>query len=97
MPKDENRPATVQDVTRTVTEIVGDAAEQILKGVDRLLKDYATREDLARIEQKVDHISADVAHLNDEVKGLVAELSDTPSRREFEELKAREQRFHPTS
>lgn len=76
-------------------EYVGEGIDAILAGVEKMFgeqdkrneKKFATKEDLKR----------EAGFLKDEINGLKADLSNTPSRREFEELKARVDKYHPLS
>lgn len=74
-------------------EMLDEAVTSILDGMDNLLKEqdernqkiFATKEDLKR----------EVSWLRDDISGLKVELSDTPSRREFNELKGRVNKSTP--
>lgn len=89
---------TEKKVKKIVTEIVMDATEAILNGVQRMFDEqnkindakFATKEDLKKVENKVDWA-------RDDIKGLQEELSNTPSCKEFGELKARVDSYHPVS
>lgn len=58
------------------------------------------RSHLSTIESRVSNVEPKLdsgfSRLLDEIKGLKADLADTPSRREFEGLKAKVERHHPT-
>jgi hypothetical protein len=95
MADDNSKPATRGDVRKIVSEIVIDATHKILEGVERLLENHATKDDLSRVERKIDKLEVEVRHVKDVTEGLKADLSVTPSRGEFEELKARVDRYHP--
>lgn len=75
--------------------ILDDAVETILKGIERMFeeqdkrneKKFATKEDLKR----------EASWLRDDINGLKADLSDTPTKKEFNELKGRVDKYHPVS
>ena len=67
-----------------------EAAEAILAGIDGLVTDLRRE-----MNSRFDKVDVEQAHLKDQVKGLKADLSDNPSRKQFEELKARVDRYHP--
>ena len=50
---------------------------------------------LSSVESGQRKLDVGQAHLKDQINGLKADLSDTPSRRQFEKLKARVDRYHP--
>ena len=70
-----------------------EAVDAILKGVEQMFAKLDKR--LDRLEGGQQELKGEVAHLKDEVKSLNAELSDTPSSRAFNELKARVDEYHP--
>lgn len=83
--------------------MLDEAVQAILEGMDRMVGGLRSEmnsqfekvdENIRNIEAKVDQTKKE---LKDEVGGLKAELSDTPSRRDFEELKARVDKHHPIS
>ncbi|MFV1917626.1 MAG: hypothetical protein ACC618_04075 [Patescibacteria group bacterium] len=92
MARDNSKPASKNDVK----EIVIDASPTVLEGVDRLLKNYATKKDLKKFSTKED-LKREILYVRDDIKGLKADLSDTPSRKQFEELKRRVDHYHPTT
>ncbi len=83
MAKYNNSLATKNDVFK----IVEDATDKILKGMDRMFnnfrkemyQNFATKEDLKR----------EIGWVRDDIKGLEADLSNVPTRTEFNQLKAR--------
>ena len=66
------------------------AVEAILAGIDGLVIDLRRE-----MNSRFDKVDVEQAYLKDQVKGLKADLSDTPPRKQFEELKARVDRYHP--
>lgn len=90
MAKDNSRPASKKDVK----EIVIDASHAVLEGVDRLLKNYATKKDLKKFATKED-LKRETSYVRNDIKGLKADLSDTPSRKQFEHLKRKVDHYHP--
>jgi hypothetical protein len=96
MSDNDNQPATKNEVR----EIVMDASEAILKGIERILESYPSRDEMAarldRIESRLDRVDTTLSHVRDEIKGLKADLSVTIRRPEFEELKERVGHYHST-
>ena len=90
---DDSQPATKGDVR----EIGGEAIDAVLKGVENLPEKFAAKDDLSRVERKVDGLDVKVDKVSDQMDGLEADLSDTPSRKRFEKLKARVDKYHPIS
>lgn len=88
-------------VTKTMLD---EAVDTILKGVDGLIKQL--RIDLKKemrvefrkeLRDELEPIRADVTFIKDDIRGIKADLSDTPSRRQFNQLKARVDKYHPQS
>jgi predicted nuclease with TOPRIM domain len=80
-------------------KVLDEAVETILKGMDNLF-DKFKGEMYARfenVENRLDRIEAELSYVKDEIKGLKADFSTTPSRREFEELKVRVEKHYPLS
>jgi archaellum component FlaC len=91
-------------VTKTMLD---EAVDAILEGMNKMvggLRDDVTRfrsevnTGFDKVETRLERIEAEVSQARDDVNGLTAELSDTPSRREFEDLKTKvDQRPYPLS
>ena len=83
-----------EPVTRGMLE---DAVDVILDGMDKMVGELRnqinTRFD--KTESRLNGLEVEVRGVKDEVRGLKAEFSVTPTRREFEELKARVDKYHP--
>lgn len=47
------------------------------------------------VKSRLDKLELETRHVKDEIKGLKADLSDTPSRKQLEELRRRVDRYHP--
>lgn len=86
---DDKKTATKRDIR--------EAVDAVLKGVENLLEKFATKDDLSRVERKADKLDVKVSKLSDQMDGLEADLSVTPSRRQFEKLKAEVDKHHPIS
>jgi hypothetical protein len=73
------------------TEVLNEAVETIIQGVDNLFKEerkfnvqtFATKEDLKR----------EVLWVKNDIKGLTEELSSSPSRQEFAKLKGKVDKY----
>jgi len=91
--KGNNQLATKSDVQ----EIVDQATDAVLDGVGRLLEDYATKDGLKKVETRLDRLETEVSGLRNDVRDVKTELSDTPSVKEFERLKAKVSRHHPAN
>lgn len=48
-----------------------------------------------KVEGRLDTLEVGQAHLKDQMNGLKADLSDMPSRRQFEKPKVRVDKYHP--
>lgn len=81
---------------KDVQNIVSEATDAILEGVDNLVSNLSTKDDLKRVEGKVDQLSVKVDKLEDTVDGIKADISTVPSREEFSKLKVKVDRFLST-
>ena len=86
--------AGLKQLREQVAEDIREATDAVLEGVENLLKGYATTDDVQGVKTKVDHIDLNVTKIKDQFDGLKSEYSDTPSREEFNKLKARVDRYH---
>ena len=89
-----------RDANKAVTkEVLDDAAATIIKGMDNLFEDlrWEIKRNLDEIKSGQQELKVSISYLKDEVKGLKADLSDTPSRRQLHELKERVDKYHPLS
>lgn len=86
--------------------MLNEAVDAILKGMDKIAKELKSEIEGVRSELKgtrnelkgeMQELKVEVRYLKDDMNGLKAEFSDTPSRREFNELKARVDKYHPLS
>lgn len=84
-----------QPVTKGMLD---EAVDAIVSGMDNIVKEL--RQEHVEIREEIADLRSEMrsgySHLKDEIRGLKADLADTPSRREFEELKAKVERHHPT-
>lgn len=82
-----------------LTETLDDAVDTLLQGMDNMLeeqkkifatkedlKGFATKEDLKQFATKED-LKREISWLKDDIRGLTADLSGVPSKKEFDELK----------
>lgn len=88
------KPATAEDVKSIVTEVVGEASKAILEGMDTMFGERDKRfnsieNTLKDNTKRLDKIESEVFFIKQDVKDIKADLSDTPSRREFNDLKTK--------
>lgn len=85
-----NQLATKKDVQNIGLE----ATDAILEGVDNLVSNLATKDDLKKVEtkleNKIDGLSVKVDKLEDTVDGIKADISTAPTREEFTKLKSQQ-------
>ena len=76
-----------------------DAIGTVVKGMDNLFKRLVKemRDGLKQTNSRFDKLEVEVRGVKDDVRGVTAELSDTPSREQFEKLKAKVDKYHPIS
>ena len=93
------KPDPNEPVTRSMLD---EAIDAILEGVGSVFKDLQGRMDgmdrrFDNVDRRLDTLEVGQSYLKDQIKGLKADLSATPSRRQFEKLKARVDKYHPLS
>ena len=82
-----------EDLNAAVTKgMLDDAVVTVLKGMDNLFSKYQ-----GKVDNRLKVIEVELGGVKDEMKGLKEEFSNTPSRREFNTLKQKVDRFHPNS
>ncbi len=84
---------------------LNEAVDAILEGVNKMVvglqTDMNARFDkvdgrFEGVENRLDKVEAELTHVKDEINCLKADLSDTPSRQEFEALKLQVERNYPS-
>jgi DNA-binding transcriptional MerR regulator len=87
---------TKQDVEDIVhTQLTEFHAEMIKPEIEQLRMETTTQ--FQKLDKRMTQLETHISHVRDDIQGLKAELSDTPSRAEFEELKRKVNRYRPTS
>ena len=78
------------------------AVDAILKGMDRLVSQNKEelrgeiRGSAKEVKEELrKEFRTELGFVRDDIKGLTSELSNTPSRKEFNDLKIRVDKFHP--
>ena len=75
--------------------MLNDAVDTILKGMDNMFSRF--QEELDGVKNEVLKNRTEIKGLRNDFHGLLEEYSDTPTRKEFNELKEKVARFHPSS
>jgi hypothetical protein len=91
---------TKSDSNEPVTKgMLDDAVTAILQGMDKMFVKLQGEmvERFGKVEEEICGVKVELSHVKDEIKGLKADLSVTPSRKEFEQLKTRVDKHHPLS
>lgn len=73
--------------------MLDEAVDAILKGMESMFAGQDKRFD--KIESGLRKLDVGLSGVKDTVNGLKAEFSDTPSRKEFNELKTIVDKYHP--
>jgi hypothetical protein len=92
--------ATKEDVQQIVSDELHSQMSEFFVGrikpeIDGLIKEV--RQGFKLVNTHIDKLEIEARGIKDDVEGLEADLSDTPSRREFNELKTRIDKYHPLS
>jgi uncharacterized coiled-coil DUF342 family protein len=91
---------TKSDSNEPVTKgMLDEAVSAILQGMDKMFGNLREEmgERFVKVEEEIRGVKVELSHVKDEIKGLKANLSVTPSRKEFEQLKTRVDKHHPLS
>ena len=93
---DPNKPLTMKDLDEFVQailagteELFNELSREMIAGFQRVDKRFRG------IDHSLKKLEVGQSHLKDQIDGLKADLSDTPSRREFQQLKSKVDRHHP--
>ena len=88
--KAPNAPVTL----KALDEVV----QAILAGTEGLINElrWEMKSRFEHVDHRLDNLVVGQSHLKDQINGLKANLSDTARRREFQELKSKVDRHHPT-
>ena len=70
--------------------MLDEAVDSLLVGMDKLYQSFKKL-----FEKELEPIKADITFIKRDTRDIKAELSDTPSRREFKDLKTRVDKYHP--
>jgi len=73
---------------------LNEAVDAILGGVDKMFQEQSKQiksvdHSLIALENKIDKVETDIVFIKRDIRGIKAELSDTPTLRQFNELKAK--------
>ena len=84
-------------------EIIDDAVDTLLKGMDNMLEEqkkiFATKEDLKNVREDMkslatkEDLKREGGWLKDDIKGLTADLSGVPTRKEFNQVKTKVDKY----
>ena|SRR5260221_474412 len=76
-----------------VREIVVEATDAILTGMEKMLENLVTKEEfnkrLGKVDNELAEIKSDIHVIKDDTKNIEADMSVLPSRKEFNELKSK--------
>lgn len=76
---------------KDVKDIVLKATDTILDGVQNMFDEHNKEnvKDFTDVKNKIDSLSVKVDDLDDTIDGIKADISTTPTRREFNQLKSK--------
>ena len=76
---------------KDVKDIVLEATDTILDGVQNMFDEHNKEnvKDFTDVKNKIDSLSVKVDDLDDTIDGIKADISTTPTRREFNQLKSK--------
>jgi len=82
--------------TFVTSETLGEAVDTLLKGMGNMLEEqkkiFATKEDLKQFATKED-LKREVSWMKDDIKGLTADLPGIPTRKEFNQLEGKVDKY----
>lgn len=79
--------------------MLDDAVDTLLAGMDNLYSGFKNDLNMGfeKVEGRLDNLDREMTFMKREIQDLKADLSDTPTRKEFNEVKSRVDRYHPSS
>ena len=86
---DDKTPATKGDVR----QIVGEAVDAVLQGMDKLWGKIDTRFD--KMDSRLHKVESDVHFIKDNAQGLDAELAMKPTNKRVNDLEKKVDKYHP--
>lgn len=81
-------PKTRYTTKEDVREIVQEATDAILTGMEEMFKNVPTRNEFNELKNDVTEIKSDIHFIKDDIKNLEVQISTLPTRLEFEKLKS---------
>ena len=80
---------------KDVKDMVIKATDTILDGVQNMFDEHNREnvKDFTDVKNKIDSLSVKVDDLDDTIDGIKADISTTPTRREFNQLKSKINKF----
>lgn len=88
----KNRTATISDVEKIVSKAVTEVTETIIDGVEGMF-----HKQNKKFDNRFNQLESDVSHVKNNINNLKADISTTPTRKEFSDLKSRVDTYHPIS
>lgn len=82
---------TKKDVSDIVQKTVLEATDAILGGVQKMFDEHnkSNVKDFSEVKYKIDSLSVKVDGLDNSIDGIKADISTTPTREEFNQLKSK--------
>ena len=87
--RNPNQPVMMKDLDEVVRAILA-GTEGLINNLRREMKSR-----FEKVDRRFNKIEVEISHIKDQLRGLKADLSDTPTRREFQQLKSKIDRHHP--
>ncbi len=110
MAEDKSKGKSIENLSDPVNRgMLNDAIDAILKGIDNLFLRFKKETDGVKTEIQKNGIEIQanqeeikknglaISRLKNDFDGLLEEFSDTPSRKELNDLKTKVDHFHPTN
>jgi uncharacterized coiled-coil DUF342 family protein len=91
-----NKPLTKDDLLESLAEFYSGQIKPDLDNLEKRLKNKLGGK-IDSLEVKVEEVRNDVKWIKDDIKGIKADLSLTVSKKDFNKLKSRVDRYHPSN
>ncbi len=79
--------SSIKENNKHIENLMGDMANTILNGVQSMFDERDTK--IEKLSKDILEVKSDIKFMHQDIKDIEAEMSDKPSRKQFEEFKSK--------